>query len=122
LKYVLDPKSCHYKPTKQLRKATTKMDDEYHKAEHVLDVIVLRKELEIVRMENKMLKEALHDNLCHTKTRHGSRSRESRERWMHYHNHKKKALDDLVIHLNVPASSISWQAVKAETDKSFVSS
>jgi len=102
------------------------MDDEYHKAEAVLDAIVLRKELDILREENKMLKLILTDQLCprprHTRSGGQRQSREMRDKWIHYHQHKTQVLCELAIRHNVPKTAISWQTVKQETDKTYVSS
>lgn len=81
-----------------------------------LQLLVLEKERDLLKCENKQLKQNIEHILFEEKTNQPRRkmSQSTRERWDYYHSHKKDLLQS-------SSSDIHWRDVKRETDKIYYS-
>ena len=92
------------------------MDEDIHKAEVVLEVLVLRRRIDLLAAENKLLKNCLHQPMfVGTK----KQTEEQKAKWLFYHEHKSKTLSDICNNMGVAPKIVSWRLVKAATDKEF---
>lgn len=88
------------------------MDEEIHKAELVLDNIVLQRQVDLMKMQIDDLKKAIADLCLNPMKKDRVLKDETRQKWRFYHDHKNEVVDDKEDH-------VSWPVVKKRTDKLF---
>lgn len=89
--------------------------------EYVLELIALKKELDVLRAENKLLKDTLSiawtEDVCNIRRR--SVSDAERARWKYYHENKNEIMSNMAKELGIPVDAISWRLIKKQTDKAY---
>jgi hypothetical protein len=91
---------------------------------YVVEILALRKELDVLKAENRLLKDTLStawDEDVHCgKSRSRTISNTERARWKFYHEIKNATAANVAKDLGIPTDVVSWRLVKKKTDEAFV--